>query len=285
MRQIKISRPLHKPDVIILTDSLILEEQIRLLYLGFTNTTESVLLINHNACMSWQMNNNPLYVLVEQISPNTARMHYRDNVWVTDDPLQEITKILFKNSNIQEGYFAMHAGAVEYGGKAYILTAVTTAGKTTLITYLINKGFQYITDDCVLINQNDLSVYPYCNPVHLRDGGLEVLTDNQIDLPNMYYLNGKTIQRYIFMPSNCISEPLPIGGVLFIRRTDTINISESICGSECVKRLLKSPTTNYGISADYLRFLARLSSINTFQIRYKDMSYVADRIIEAYSCG
>lgn len=62
----------------------------------------------------------------------------------------------------------------------------TGAGKTTLTAYLVSRGFRYITEDCILINYADELVNPCPLPLHLRDGGAKVLSENNIVLNYQY---------------------------------------------------------------------------------------------------
>jgi serine kinase of HPr protein (carbohydrate metabolism regulator) len=96
-------------------------------------------------------------------------------IYTTDFPLQKIDSFIFENSRFDESVFALHGAAVEYDGRAYLLLASTHGGKTTLTSFLTSRGFGYITDDCVLLDRNDFKIYPNNTPIHLRDGGLEVL--------------------------------------------------------------------------------------------------------------
>ena len=278
MQQIKISRPMHYPDVVINTDSDKIIEQISMLHSGFISYLDAETFLAKRQTNSNKHTDNHLEVTVEQIDNDQFNVQYNNLIFQTDNPLQKIDEILFKNINILNGTFAMHAAAVEYKGKAYALAAVTTTGKTTLTTYLIHNGFNYITDDCVLINQTDFSVYPYCKSLHLREGGIEVLKNHSILPREMYHLKDKTIQRYIFTPDNCISKPIPLGGILFIKRSEVENSVSGISTAECINTLMRSPITYYKITSNYIRFVSQLSKINCKKVVYKDMEFVAEYI-------
>ena len=93
----------------------------------------------------------------------------------SDSSLEKIDAILFENTRFDDRVFAMHGAAVERRGQACLFLAATTSGKTTLAAYLASRGFGYITDDCILLHKDNRMVTPFCTPLHLREGGLEVL--------------------------------------------------------------------------------------------------------------
>ena len=110
----------------------------------------------------------------------------------TIKPLKAIQSILFESTKYDESIFAMHGAAVEHNGEAYLFLAPTNSGKTTLTTYLTMRGFSYITDDCILMDRSNFTVYPHANPIHLRSDGFGILKDKGF---NTKLYTSKTIRH------------------------------------------------------------------------------------------
>lgn len=198
--------------------------------------------------------------------------------FTTPYPLQYIDEILHRNARYDDTVLALHGAAVELRGQAYLFLAATTTGKTTLASYLISKGYGYITEDCILIDRATLQVYPCTAPVHLREGGLGVLRRLGCAPENVTEFDDTAQLRYAFTPENRITEPLPIGGIFFIERTEEENELIRLTANEKLYGLMRSPITDYPVTGDYLRLLTRLSGKNCIKLRYSDMEYVAEVI-------
>jgi serine kinase of HPr protein (carbohydrate metabolism regulator) len=199
----------------------------------------------------------------------------------SQNPLFEIDTIIFENTVYDDSVLALHGSAVEYTGKAYLFPAGTGSGKTTLASYLTSSGFGYITDDCILIDRNTFEVYPYNCPIQLRDGGLEVLEKLDKAPSELQLLDNPVMQRYIYIPQNCVTQPTPLGGIYFIERSETENMIADISTNEKMTELMKAPITNYEITPEYLRLLARLTQTVCRKLIYKDMEFVAEAIRKA----
>ena len=118
----------------------------------------------------------------------------------TAQPLFEIDRILFERNRYDESVFALHGAAVEWRGAAYLFLASTTGGKTTLASYLSSTGFGYITDDCILLERESFRVTPFPTPIHLREGGLQVLRRYGTAPEELARLDDPAFPRYIYPP-------------------------------------------------------------------------------------
>ena len=68
----------------------------------------------------------------------------------------------------------LHGAAVEYKGLACLFLDPSNIEKT-LCAYLINIGFGYITEDCILLGRENLFVYACMTPLHIWDGKMNAL--------------------------------------------------------------------------------------------------------------
>lgn len=189
-----------------------------------------------------------------------------------------IDSILFENTVFDEAVFALHGAAVEYNGKAYLFLASTTSGKTTLASYLTSIGFRYITDDCILLSRDTFEVFPCSTPVHLRDGGIQVLQKLNALPSGLAVLDDSFIRRHVYTPENCTETPTPLGKIFFISRTENENQLAELNTTSRMSRLLHSPITVYKVTPEYLRFISSLAKTDCYELRYCDMDFVSQVI-------
>ena len=64
-------------------------------------------------------------------------------------------------------YLFLHAGALAKNNKAVLLPGPSGSGKSTLTLGLLNYGYQYLTDEVVVINLSDLRVLPFQRPIYI----------------------------------------------------------------------------------------------------------------------
>lgn len=261
-----LRRPFHIPDYAIDT----VDDQF----------TESLCLQYGKYISSINGSNNVYHITATKTSDNSYLIEHSGGKTITDNPLREIDEIFFNTTMYDNSVIALHGAAVEFNGYAYIFLAPTTTGKTTLTAYLTNSDFGYITEDCILIDRQTLTVYPYNCPVHLRSGGVEVLKKHGINIPQMQILVDPAGIRYVYTPNNYITDPLPLGRIYFIERSETDNHIAEMNITESMRELMKSPITVYPLSGEYIRLISTLAKTGCKRVIYRDMEYVRDIIIE-----
>ena len=217
-------------------------------------------------------------IRISKENENRYLVSYNNNKIHTKHPVFIINDIIYKNTKFTDEVLALHGAAVEWNKKAYIFLAATTSGKTTLASFLTFSGFDYITDDCVLINKENLCIYPYNCPIHLREGGYSVLKQKNVITSDISIIYNDNTQRYIFTPKNCITNSLDIGGIFFIERTENINCVNNISTNESIVLLMKSPITTFDINVEYMKTIVSLSRCGCQFLQYKDMEFVRDII-------
>ena len=216
-------------------------------------------------------------ICVTKIDNDTYDINVGMAVSTTSHPVLCIDEYLFEHPSYDASVFALHGAAVEWNGKCYVFLAATTSGKTTLTSYLVYCGFGYVTDDCVLLDRKTNVVYPFSTPLHLRQGGVNVLERYGALPENLYCFNeDDSTCRYIYTPRNCVEQPLPLGEIFFIERTGTENSAREMSGAEKIAALMRAPITDYPVDAEYLRFLASLGAKYCKCLKYCDMDFVKE---------
>ena len=75
-------------------------------------------------------------------------------------------------------YIVLHGmGVVNQNGQSFIFPAPSLAGKTSLMTYMVSKGYKCISDDLLFIDTETMMVYPYPKPVGIRERGINMIPD------------------------------------------------------------------------------------------------------------
>ncbi len=64
----------------------------------------------------------------------------------------------------------VHAGVVEWKGKAIVMPGRSFSGKTTLVTELIRAGATYYSDEYAVFDERG-RVHPYARPLGIRENG------------------------------------------------------------------------------------------------------------------
>ncbi len=199
----------------------------------------------------------------------------------TSTPFQDIEDILYAQKKFAPNVLALHGAAIAHNDRSILFLAATNSGKTTLTSYLVSKGFRYITDDCILLNKATFSVSPYTTPLHLRHGSLDVLRKYDVLPEKLQFLDEPSFTRYIYTPTNCSIRSLPIERIFFLTRTESItdrNYLEKMSTIDRMTELLKAPITEYPMNSEHLQFIAKLAKFPCHRLFYSDMNYVQEVI-------
>lgn len=260
-----INRLHHFPNYKIVTDCEFLLNTLQLQFGKYLNDSN-----DENA---YQIN-------ITYLSDEYYHVTYGNQEIVTYRLLSTIEDILFNTTTYDKNIVALHGSAVSCNGFAYIFLAPTNTGKTTLTSYLAQKNLAYITEDCILIDKTNFTVHPYTCPIHLRQGGIEVLQKHGIEIPNMSILEDIPGTRYVYTPDNCVEVPVPLGKIFFISRSGTENYVEDMSVSESIAELMKSATTVINPTGEYIRDIISLAKRGCKKLVYSDMEYVYNTIMK-----
>jgi hypothetical protein len=254
-----IRRPFYIPDVLIETDCEDLVSNLALVYGQYCTDREG-----DTPCLS---------VTVKKNAKDGYEIRGKGAGVRSVDPLQDLENIIYDGTTIREGIFGLHAGAVRIGQKAVVFVAPTSNGKTTLTTYFVRKGYDYITDDCVLIDMEQMVIHPFPKPIHLREGGIRAL-DMAGVRPDTTLLDTGMLRRYIYTPPCPLQQDIGIGRILFLDRNETENEVTALKPAIAMQEILRSPITATRMDQRYIRFVHRLARYPCVVVVYKDMEFV-----------
>jgi len=110
--------------------------------------------------------------------------------------------------------YLMHGCMVALNGKAFLISAPSKSGKSTLTWALLNHGFDYISDDISPIDLTTLNALPYPRGISQRTN-----PDEPYSLPQRALSTGKTFKvSGEALPCQVIKQPTPLAALFFITR-------------------------------------------------------------------
>jgi len=86
-----------------------------------------------------------------------------------------------------EHYVVCHAGVLERGGEALLLTGEAGAGKSTLSLALVRQGWRYLGDEYAVIDPRTLEVLPFPNALCVKNGASGALRQADRDFDAIPY--------------------------------------------------------------------------------------------------
>jgi len=128
-------------------------------------------------------------------------------------------------------YMLLHAGVVSKNDNAYIIYAMSSFGKTTLILELLSRGYKFLSDEYCPVNIDDFSIAPFPRSLGLKnsssflsridmDKGLCLENENKIFVEDISPRSvGTTCKaKYLLMLTDRLDEPLSVD------ETDTVEL-------------------------------------------------------------
>lgn len=184
------------------------------------------------------------------------------------------------------GKLVLHAGAVADPGTgaAVLLVAPMEAGKSTLTTGLVRRGFSYLTDEAAIVDPETLAVVPYPKPLTLDRGSWEVFPDLRPDLPealaplahNQWYLAPERIRP------GCVGAVAPVRLVLFVSwsRDAPAAELEAVRAPDVVFTLAQEAFNFADLGKQAFEITTRLArEAPAYRLRYSDMDAAHDAIV------
>lgn len=72
-------------------------------------------------------------------------------------------------------FLILHAAVIEKNNKAVIMPGQPGAGKSTLCSALINRGWRLLSDELTLISLKNGDIYPISRPVNLKNESIDII--------------------------------------------------------------------------------------------------------------
>ena len=112
-----------------------------------------------------------------------------DGAWVLHDAASDLTRsldqpgdliyhltdrIVFHVADNAQQAHCLHAAAVADNGRALVVPADSGAGKSTFTTWMVTQGFDYITDELILIDELQ-RVDGLARPIQIKPNGIDAV--------------------------------------------------------------------------------------------------------------
>lgn len=267
---ITIKRPYIEPDLHITTDCISISSVIMALFKPYACISDSC----ENAMdMGLYLHDRGIKVTKDGIT----------KLYPAEKAIQTLLNTVYETSRAASGYTLLHAAAVAYNNKAYILAADTGTGKSTLTAYLSNTGFTYLTDDKTIIENETLNILPYRKNIMLRSGGIDVLKENGINLNLLNPITWGGEVRHPYLPScKPADDRYEIGGFYFLSRNECEkNTVENISSGNAFIRLLSSGLFYSKSSVKSHTILKELIKKGCYQMNFNDVEFVGTTLKKA----
>jgi hypothetical protein len=120
---------------------------------------------------------------------------------------------------LRRDLYFVHAAALGYSGRAFLLVAASGNGKSTTTWALLHHGFGYLSDELGPLNLDHLEVQPYPHALCLKK-----------EPPWPYSLPDETLRTAstlhiptVRLPNATISKPLPLTALFFLEYRPGLN--------------------------------------------------------------
>ncbi len=94
-------------------------------------------------------------------------------------------RIVFHIADKVSEKHCLHAAAVSYKSRALVIPANSGAGKSSFTTWLVANGFDYITDELILID-NDLTIDGLGRPIQIKAHGIDAVQSQLNSIDGIY---------------------------------------------------------------------------------------------------
>lgn len=177
-------------------------------------------------------------------------------------------------------FAAIHAAAATRRGRCIVLPGASGAGKSTVAAGLVAKGFQLVSDDTVVLSNDDLSARPLPFPICLKEGAWKLLAGRfpgLMDLPVHDRPDGKRV-RYLDLPRPApqptATEPAHVTAIVFLNRGSNREAAlVPLSATAALKRLLNGfhPLGGGLDDAKVGRLLRWVSATECFELRFSSL--------------
>ncbi|MFJ5759866.1 aldolase [Neobacillus sp. NPDC093182] len=187
---------------------------------------------------------------------------------------------------LQRKILPLHGSAVNIKGKAYGFIGHSGVGKSTLASAFISKGFQLLSDDVIAVDITKKNI-PFVMPSYPQQKlWQESLNEFGMETMNYRPLFGRETKYSVPVNSNYISDPLPLGGVFELVKTDQEDIEiRTIKGLERFQIVFnqtfrKSLINRMGLDDWHFMFSSKLiNQIDMFQLKRPTSRFTAHDLV------
>ncbi len=142
------------------------------------------------------------------------------------------------------GGMAIHGAAIQHNNKAVLIPGKSGTGKSILTSWLLSKGYNYLTDELTYFPEGSDYFIALNRPIHIKETGRHILEQfctfhNQ---QNNYVQSAKTtLFSHRIFDTNSIQHQPELSFLLFIEQDNNSTLAiNSISPAQAAKRLMES---------------------------------------------
>jgi Coenzyme PQQ synthesis protein D (PqqD) len=181
--------------------------------------------------------------------------------------------------------FALHAGGVALDDKAMLLVGRSRSGKTTLTAALLALGWDYLSDDMILMERDSLEALAMPCSLGIKRGGWELLAARfpKLAPPRTHLRADGEVVSYLSPPSSRRSfyAPRPVRWIVFPNLSpDTRGSLRPLPRLEGLQRLMRHccGIPSALISSDIRRLIEWSQAISWFEMSVSDLDTAMARL-------
>ena len=199
------------------------------------------------------------------------------------DEVAPALKALMTTMTIEAEPYALafHAAAVSTGQNTLLMPAVAGSGKSTLTAALLHAGFQYLSDDIVLLDQPSHRVRGFPLPICIKEAGTDALRSLYPELGSkpVHLRFDDARVRYLIPPPaswtpHAASETHEVKWIVFPHYDpDRETALEPIDSGEALTRLLPQTAAGVFLKKDDVSALADwIKELDCYELRIASLS-------------
>lgn len=208
------------------------------------------------------------------VSNSSYVVDFMDRKFQAAKPLQFIQNIAHDITYYADDILPLHAGAIVNKGKADVFFSSTGSGKTTLVSYLCEQGYSYMSDDSVYINMKSLLLNADVKPIHLRLSSIPILQNYGCTIIGEEIVC-EDFHRIVYMPENHLSTDIPINKLYYIIRNENCNRCYKLPPAEATPLIMENILTPNVDAVSCLRCAVKLAN-RCYQLTYSDLNFVKE---------
>ena len=188
---------------------------------------------------------------------------------------------------MQRKILPLHGSAIEINGKVYAIVGERGAGKSTLASALISKGFKFLSDDVISVSLN-LNGNPIVTPSYpqqkLWEESLTVLGKEATQFNPLFERETKYA---VPVTEHFLATPLELAGVFELTKSDSGNVMISIVeGLERFPLLYTHTFRNFlipklGLREWHFNYTSRLvNKIKIYKLQRPESMFTAHKLAD-----
>ena len=192
-------------------------------------------------------------------------------IWLTEEVVQALITRL-------DTAVALHAGAVAWKGTSIVLPGPSGSGKSSLVAWLIDKGFDYLTDEIALLKDGN-GIVGFPRAVVVKSGAIETVQNLSIfeQVPLVKYG-----EHLLFQPAGARNHEAarPCGMLVFPRYRSGANVRiQGLTAAEAGLRLVECNLNARNFSDGGFAEITRLSRlVPAISVEYGDFAQLEDKL-------